>query len=199
MKIKLYVIELSPRQKWALGALLLPTLLLGVGTLASAAVTHNWQSGEVLQAADLNQAFANLDQRLTSVEQPPTYAVATTTTPFTTSSFSFQDLTGLSVNITTDGRPVLVTANLNVNPIAPGYIGVATVTRDGTNLGASSWGLQIAVGTDSQNIPANITFVDTPAAGAHTYKVQVRNADTSGTVTFGEVGVKQQLAAIQLR
>ncbi|MFZ5895590.1 MAG: hypothetical protein ACOY0T_31320 [Myxococcota bacterium] len=197
MQVRVFVVELSNRQKWTIAALLVPAVLLGAGTLASAAVSHTWQTGDVLEAADLNAAFKALDERIVGMEKAPTYSVVNSTTAFSTSSLSFVDLPGLSVTVTTDGKPVLLTANLNVNPTTS-YIGVATITRDGSNLGNSNWGMQIAVGTNSQNIPANIAFVDKPPPGEHTYKIRVRTGDV-GEVTFGEVGVMQQLAAIQLR
>lgn len=43
-------------------------VVLGAAAIAHANVDHTWSSGDTLAAADLNQNFASLDQRLTTVE-----------------------------------------------------------------------------------------------------------------------------------
>ncbi|MBK7075933.1 MAG: hypothetical protein IPH44_26930 [Myxococcales bacterium] len=43
-----------------------------------------------------------------------------------------------------------------------------------------------------------IVSPDTPASGAHTYRVQVRAGEAAVTVTMGEGGQTQQIAAIEL-
>jgi len=77
MKLKLVVmdLELTRRQKMALSAGLGGALVL-VAAVASADVQKVWQSGEVLTAADLNENFAQIDGRVTALEEPPSAVLA---------------------------------------------------------------------------------------------------------------------------
>jgi formylglycine-generating enzyme required for sulfatase activity len=75
MKIKMVIVdlELSKREKRIVAGALVPVLLLLGGAIAKANVPHTWNKGDTLRAADLNEDFSALDQRLTALEQvdPP--------------------------------------------------------------------------------------------------------------------------------
>ena len=71
MKLKFVVVDLglSAREKRVLAALIVPILVLGAGAVAYANVQHTWKEGEVLNSADLNGTFDDLDKRIAKVEQ----------------------------------------------------------------------------------------------------------------------------------
>jgi hypothetical protein len=105
---------------------------------------------------------------------------------------SFSAVTGLSATITTSGRPVRILVNINYNATASNAWGVFTLFRGSTNLGDATFGFQIAQGTNtSDNVPANMAYIDAVPAGTYTYTVQVRNGAGTGQVSEGN-----QLAAL---
>jgi hypothetical protein len=68
MKLKIVIIdfELSPRvRRWAL-RIGIPAVVLGVGAVAFAGVMplHTWNTGDILDAGDLNGNFANLQGQI---------------------------------------------------------------------------------------------------------------------------------------
>jgi len=73
MKFKVVVVdlELSPRARrlsaWAGAA----ALVLGAATVAYASVPVTFSAGTTLHAADLNQNFTSLDQRIAALENAP--------------------------------------------------------------------------------------------------------------------------------
>jgi hypothetical protein len=134
----------------------------------------------------------------------PVYTAAQSTTPFQSKSVVFVDVPGLTVTVTTHGRPVLLTAMTNFNPLSGplgsyGPWGLVTLTRDGVNLGNGNEGMQRVSHNQNDNMPVTMTFVDLPPAGEHTYRVQVRAGESPVEFIVGEGGAKQQLAAVELR
>ena len=110
---------------------------------------------------------------------------------FSTTSGSATDVTNLSVSITTTGRPVMLMiqpvnavdfGGYLINRVAAGTIARANIiiARDGvailkTQLGYDNGALTLI-------IPSGQTFLDTPAAGTYTYKVQAQIV-TDGDIT----------------
>jgi formylglycine-generating enzyme required for sulfatase activity len=78
MKIKIMVIdfEVPARIKRRALAVGIPVAILaGAGAVAYADVKHTFKSGDVLKAADLNENFDELDQRIAALEQGVVAAV----------------------------------------------------------------------------------------------------------------------------
>ena len=105
---------------------------------------------------------------------------------FSTASASFVDVTNLSVSITTSGRPVelkLIQA-ISSSGLVRNTTGTSTFStlsiqflRDGVAIAlffAKSGMLSGATGADFELPPSAFAFLDTPAAGTYTYKVQAR-------------------------
>jgi hypothetical protein len=70
MKLKVVIVDLEipPRvKKWAL-RLGIPALVLSLAAVALAAPLHTWNTGDVLQAADLDGNFANLQGQITAIQ-----------------------------------------------------------------------------------------------------------------------------------
>jgi len=112
------------------------------------------------------------------------------------------DIPNFTATITTHGKPVLITANINYNPInSEGSAGQSaaafTIFRDGVNLGDSVRGLQTgAAYYEGYNENVTMVYIDTPAAGTHNYTVGVKSL--YDTIEVCELGVKIQLAAVEL-
>lgn len=123
---------------------------------------------------------------------------------FTTSSTTYVDVTNLTASITTTGNPVEIT--LTVEDVSQfGYYGpsrtgatLATMSikalRDATNIGQTIAWMQGASGNLASLLPyGSLRFIDTPAAGTYTYKLQalVDNASTVGTFSFVKLMVRE--------
>lgn len=195
-------------------------LLFGSSLLARAMTTvKSWKSGDTLTANDLNAAIDALnsamvdlssDQTINGVKTfskvvaNPTYAVGATTTPFTTTSQTFVAVPGLVATITTHGKPVMITVNSNHDSTAVPVTGatawaVWTVKRDGIDLGGpGEFGMQLSEHYLHLNVPVNISFLDTPPAGIHSYTVEMRLGAANMAVTAGESGQKQRISAVEL-
>jgi hypothetical protein len=99
---------------------------------------------------------------------------------FATSSGTNVDVTNLSVTITTGGRPVVLML-IAYDQVAPGFIGCqgasqqcyVRLIRGASNI--ATW--SVVSGT---TVPASLVFLDAPAAGTYTYKIQ---GQTTGGVT----------------
>lgn len=185
--------------------------------LAAAVTVKTWTPGETLTAADLNATIDGLtaamvdvssDQTIAGVKTfatvvaDPTYGVGATTTAFTTTSQTLVAVPGLVATVTTHGKPVLITVNTNHNTAAVPTTGatgwaVWTVTRDSTDLGGTN-GMQITEHYLQMNMPVAITYVDTPAAGTHSYIVEMRVGGANMAVQAGESGQRQQITATEL-
>jgi len=107
---------------------------------------------------------------------------ATISAERTTTSSSFADVSGMSVNIT----PEATTSKVLVMVSGPGGvdgsgIGYYTVIRGSTNIGHSTGGMSIARGNSGSVYPnVAIIYLDSPATtSSTTYKMQMRS--TSGT------------------
>ena len=97
---------------------------------------------------------------------------------FSTEATSFTNVTNLSVNLTTSGRPVMVllqpdgTSNTAflVGPISGGPMFIQ-ILRGATVVFSSGVGY---FGNSTESVPpSSIQFLDTPSAGTYTYTVQV--------------------------
>lgn len=104
---------------------------------------------------------------------------------FTTTSGSYVDITNLTVTITATGRPVMVglqgigTANSIFGVAGAGSISVQ-ILRDSTVITRTN-----SVGTSVFHPSSSLNYMDVPAAGTYTYKVQV--LASSGTADIENV------------
>ncbi len=127
------------------------------------------------------------------------YATSTATTTFTSTATSGSPatVTGLSVTITTTGRPVMI--GLQPNPTFNAFISVSSNSNDANMAGhvvflngtstlcdetiASANGGATA-STFISLTPSAFIFIDTPTAGTYTYTVKTYVNASSSTVTF---------------
>lgn len=121
-----------------------------------------------------------------------------TVASFTTTSTSLTDVTGLSVSITTTGRPVyvgLVPANTSTvcsigatNASGTNVEAVLTILRGSTTIYYTYIAQSATYASNSQlrNTPGVVWFIDEPAAGTYTYKVQTA-VQSGTTATFDQV------------
>jgi len=111
---------------------------------------------------------------------------------FTTTSSSFVDVTGLSVDITPSSSSSKILVKVFVSGQGRGGYArcSARLLRDSTSIGNSTdagnrdAAFSQLYDTDTANIRfGGIEFLDSPGdTNSHTYKVQIRNANTTGDV-----------------
>lgn len=155
---------------------------LNVGTIGSPLVfDSNGINGAYIQTATVTRAkMASLGQQISS-----------NCTSFTTTSTSYVDVTNLSVTITTNGRPVNVFTQAAAgtgNDSSFSCIGnTDTICR--VKLVRGSTDLYVNPLGNTQNsltayLPANsVGYIDTPAAGTYTYKLQATRSSTATSFT----------------
>ena len=97
-----------------------------------------------------------------------------------TTSGSFIDLTGLSQSITvgtTGGVANKVLVMYNINSSGPGLVKAFNIVRGSTNIAQPANSSVSLFATQAMFVDANhflngaFTFLDTPTAGSHTYKI----------------------------
>lgn len=122
---------------------------------------------------------------------------------FTTTATSFTAVTGLTVTVTTTGRPVFVglrstttgagSSNIGVQGNLAAPSGDVAIYRDATNLGNYQISHQQAgytSGTVAGSIPSSSVFtVDAPGAGTYTYAVYLRSGSSSITTFVNNVAL----------
>ena len=101
-----------------------------------------------------------------------------------TTSGSFIDLTGLSESLTvgsTGGTANKVLVMYNINSSGPGLVKAFNIVRGSTNIAQPANSSVSLFATQAMFVDANhflngaFTFLDTPTAGSHTYKIQFRS------------------------
>ncbi len=117
------------------------------------------------------------------------------------SGTSFQDVTNLSVSITTSGRPVMIMlvsatgantdAGLIIDDATDNFLrGYFRIDRSGTAVSTQALAANYGDATsDPQTVQApcsTIAHIDAPAAGTYTYKVQVRGDANTYSVAIDD-------------
>lgn len=127
-------------------------------------------------ATSASSARANLGAAQQTANYSMSNSVAVTvntTTPTTVAS----------MNMTTNGRPVLLTGGGDMNPAASGNWHWFQIYRGSTALGKIYLGQTAGA---SYNLPFWTTVIDTPPAGTYNYTLKVWQG--SGSITYGENG-----------
>lgn len=125
-----------------------------------------------------------LDQSITYAKLYPLQNVKSgDINSWTNNTSLWTDVTNLSVTITTSGRPVLITIPSNNNGFgkfwSTGSEGQLRILRDGAGfVGCGMPALNSGVACGS------VSIVDTPAAGSHTYKVQMKCPSSTDSVNI---------------
>ena len=121
---------------------------------------------------------------------------------FGTSPAGWQNVTGLSGTITTQGYPVLLMANICWTANTAGAQAAFSIARDGVNIGSPFWGMQ-AAGPTSQgyNNNASFAFVDFGATSGvnHTYTLIASGAIGTGQIGAWGVGPNALMAFEMVR
>ena len=109
---------------------------------------------------------------------------------FGTTSTTAVDVTGVSVSITTTGRPVVIMlvpdGSLALACIGPqsrgatGIFGTYAILRGSTLVGQCVVGTVSGDGNSISAPPGSVAMIDAPVAGTYTYKLQTWSNDTSG-------------------
>jgi hypothetical protein len=98
-------------------------------------------------------------------------ATSGTTGFFSTATGDFVDVPGASVTITTTGRPVSISIN---NGYFKTQNGTIMIVRNTTSRG--SYFITSGGAAGGITVPAGQTYIDLPAAGTYTYKLQARGS-----------------------
>lgn len=159
-------------------------------TLTSAAGAQSFLSmGSAYQLAQVNAAGTALGY-VSQVQRSnlPTVGQQTASGAGSTSSTSFVAVAGLTVSLTTTGRPVLLLIQSDGSGF-PAFVDTPSasfkvrILRGGVEVG--QW--QFGSGT-TFDTALSLTMLDTPAAGTYTYAVQL--ASNSGSVTVNIYAAK---------
>jgi hypothetical protein len=104
---------------------------------------------------------------------------------YTTSSTTYVDVTNMSVNLTTIGRPVMVVIMDNSSSGTAGSCTTPStgflywkILRDATVLTEKVVGTLSVTGSGNHN--CDTTYIDVPSAGTYTYKMQAKVSTGTG-------------------
>jgi predicted small secreted protein len=134
---------------------------------------------------------------VTSAKMAATYTISVSnSSSYITTSTTYEDVTNLAASITTTGKPVIVTVVPDADPsyieIAKGASGAARaqikLVRGSTDVKSLYLGEADGAATDIFFPPGAISFIDTPTAGAHNYKIQA--LVNLNTVSLSIIGAK---------
>jgi len=123
----------------------------------------DWSVGQMLAAADLNKVNANLN----ALKSPPyTIRKGNGSGNITLTSATYADvLTGLNINFTTNGGPIMIGFTGLFSPVSGATLSL-DVFVDGTQLGTGSlfysgnfWPMSFTVFTDALTAGQDHTFV----------------------------------------
>lgn len=134
--------------------------------------------------------------RTTSSARIGQVVISASSGSFSTTNSASTDVTNLSVNLTTTGRPVRVelvactsTGTSYVGSFVTGTIGTSwgstlRIVRGTSTIGLAAIGHTIntaaSVTNPSLKVPPSFTCVDAPASGTYTYKLQAQKGSATG-------------------
>jgi len=134
-----------------------------------------WAATEMITEALLN---THIRDNLNWLKAPP-FAQVVLTAQITTTSTSWTDATGLSLNLTTTGGNLMVGFSGLVMSDASGRVVALTVDVDGVNQGATDGVLVVEAAVQSTAFVMVLENID---AGAHTIKIRWKTS--AGTATM---------------
>lgn len=147
---------------WTIAAI---TLIVGAGALVYGSVPHTFNTGDTLQAADLNGNFTAFEQRLTALESAKSTVTAVMDNvagPLTTPK---------TAPFTSAGGPVTLVVSGSAYATAAQSILDLAVTLDGQPVGD----LKVFTGEANTHraLPTRAFAVPTLAAGSHTVGISI--------------------------
>jgi hypothetical protein len=158
--------------------------------LRKAALSVNGTGAHVIGATFANEVVDNYTRPTGTTVAERGVAISSSSGSFDTSSTSYIDVTNLSVTITTTGRPVKIflqsgssvsTARIGTSASSTACSSEFKIVRDSTDI--AEYQIRALAGgatsVASDTPPGSIVFVDTPAAGTYTYKLQARSPSSS--------------------
>lgn len=172
-----------------------PTSNLGTGgivaaSLASNAVTTAKINNLAVTTAKIDDSAVTQAKRAALGQQS-----SSSSSTFSSSSTTAVDVTNLSVSITTTGRPVFI----GISHEGTGTVGsigwtrstessgvIVKILRDATTITLSRFST-LSAGTSSSNgeaAPSSVWYIDAPAAGTYTYKIQAYSAYSGSSPNF---------------
>lgn len=159
--------------------------------------TAQWYSAPTRTLAAGSLSVATADLQAGSVTQAKRealpYQLSSSSGSFSTTSTSYVDATNLSVSITTTGRPVFATLVPVVDTTngsglfkqmvtaAGSEVFLIKLVRGSTDAGIARIQVFGSSGYQDEENPS-IVFIDTPAAGTYTYKIQVKSNGGDGLI-----------------
>lgn len=100
----------------------------------------------------------------------------------------------LTITVTTHGRPVFVIATGDLNPTSAGAWFHLDIYRDSTILASQT----CQSTASSVNVPFSMAYLDTPAAGTYTYKVDFVRGTGEFTLSEGLSGESPSFIAFEI-
>ena len=99
----------------------------------------------------------------------------------------------ISISITTNGGPILISANSDANITGPvgSQFGRVQLFRDSTPISNIT---QFESSANNINVPYNLTFIDSPPIGIYQYSLKLVGSSANLIVQFGEVNAPTLLA-----
>ena len=184
-------------------------LILVMGLTALLAQTYStFTSGQVVSAAKINENFTLLRSELTNAQDrlttplPLSQSSGIASQNFNTVGTTFTDMPGMSVSVTTGGSPVWLalvplgttasSIKIEGNAAGNGCAAQLAFVRGTTTVAVFYLQISHTFTADSVSnhyMPSSIWTIDSPGAGTHAYKVQIRDA-TGGNcrdITFSNV------------
>jgi len=167
---------------------------------AATVSTITVSSFTAISNAPTSQVDATLAYHLARYDQVKMIQVvsATLNGSTTTTNTSFTD-TGLEASITPSSttNSVLIIANGTLSHDASGFSGVATIARNGTNLGATHGLTEIFSAGATDVMPATLLYVDSPSTTSSTeYKVQFKTVSGSGTTGWANGNMQRSVLVL---
>ena len=111
----------------------------------------------------------------------------------------FVGVPSVTASITTTGGPILVLVNANYEAVTGGATAFFSLSRNGTNIGHSTKGMQAAgpvVAT--YNVPVSIAYLDSQPAGTYTYSYLASSSQGTGRLNGGGQG-PTSIAVMELK
>lgn len=190
-----------------LSGVLVGVLVISLPFAAAALPMRTFSSGDPIMAADFQTLWDTVD----GLEQSPVVAESMSTGNYTTTSPAYTTVRGedgttlVEATVTTTGGPVYVYLGRLVSPSATATESFVSVESAGTETagrvriqrGTDTTVAEYTLATRSQGSgatlttltlpPSSFSYLDTPPAGTHTYRLQAQTSGSGPTVEIRNV------------